>query len=505
MRISTVRLRGTRCFEDTGDIDLGRSVNIFVGQNNAGKSTILRGITDFQLRPTMGDKDIRPNSLFSGTEIVLNEIKLEDKINYRPPSPDLDAVRIVMRLNPYQGHPSDSYAHLIHSEAPPVSEAGWPDSFIIPFAAKRKAVSFDQSVNRSSQASVNGTFSNLYARIDLVVSAGRAGHDMYTKSVQDIVGVLITTKSSDMGKEAGYYFDEDNFVTLDRMGDGVSEMVALIVDLSLAKDKVFVLEEPETNLHPKGLKALLALVRESSARNQFIIATHSNVVVRELALPQTRIFRVYRDGDQSRSPSKVELVKDDPAAHRELLRELGYEFGDFDLHEGWLFLEEASAETIIRSILIPWFVPKLQARLRTFSAGGVTNLEPSVSEFQRLITFVHLEPVYKDRLWVRADGDQPGIDMIASIQNKFKYLAKPRSDTFTQPQFESYYPLRFSAKVTAALAIRDNSQRRVAKAALLSEVTEWTLKNETTAKGEWEVSASEQISLLKLIDGALAS
>ena len=188
----------------------------------------------------------------------------------------------------------------------------------------------------------------------------------------------------------------------------------------------------------------------------------------------------------------------------ELLRELGYEFGDFNLHEGWLFLEEASAETIIRTILIPWFVPELQVRLRTFSAGVVTNLEPSVSEFQRLITFVHLEPVYKDRLWVRADGDEPGINMVASLRAKFNYLGAPRSDTFAQAQFELYYPPRFSEKANAALALKDKKQRREAKAALLAEVTKWSFENKVIAKKEWEASAAEQIELLRLISKSLA-
>jgi predicted ATPase len=99
---------------------------------------------------------------------------------------------------------------------------------------------------------VSGTFVNLYARIDLLATWGHPQHDKFRETVERIVGLKITMKASPNGKVAGFYFDSTTFVTLDRMGDGISEMVALIVELCLEEQKIFVLEEPETNLHPSG-------------------------------------------------------------------------------------------------------------------------------------------------------------------------------------------------------------------------------------------------------------
>ena len=381
----------------------------------------------------------------------------------------------------------------------------WPNNFIIPFSAKRKAAGYDQNVNRAAQSSVNGTFHNLYARIDRVASPGTKAHDFYRAAVEDILGVFIGTQSATNGKQAGYYYDEDTFIPLDQMGDGVSEIVALIVDLSLAKGKVFVLEEPETNLHPKGLKALLNLVRESSKYNQFIIATHSNVVVRELgSSDKSKIFRVYRDSDAPNSPSSVHEIANSPAAHLEVLRDLGYEFSDLNLHDGWLFLEESSAETIIRDVLIPWFAPELRGRIRTFSAAGVQNLEPTISEFQRLVTFVHLDPVYRERLWVRADGDEPGREIIAKLQSKFPYLASPKAEIFSKPQFELFYPEAFQERANRAISIKDKKIRIDAKANLLKDVLRWSIDNPEEAKAAWQMSAAEQIDLLSSIKTALS-
>lgn len=202
-----------------------------------------------------------------------------------------------------------------------------------------------QSVNIATQSQVNGNFSNLYSRIDQLATA-HPRHDIFMQSCREVLGLEITTKAAPNGKIAGFYLDEDNFVTLDQMGDGVAEMVALIVELCLERGKVFVLEEPETHLHPRGLKALLSLIRTVSRDNQFVIATHSNIVVRELGVEEdSKVFRVSRvDESDPKSPSLVEKVPNTAMAHTALLRELGYEFADVGIYEGWLFLEESSAE-----------------------------------------------------------------------------------------------------------------------------------------------------------------
>ena len=53
----------------------------------------------------------------------------------------------------------------------------------------------------------------------------------------------------------------------------------MLAEITLAKNKLFLIEEPENDLHPKALKALLELILESSASNQFVISTHSNTLI----------------------------------------------------------------------------------------------------------------------------------------------------------------------------------------------------------------------------------
>lgn len=502
MKIRDLRLVGIRCFEDTGDIPFDPKRNIFVGKNNTGKSSVLKAILGLQGFP-FDHGDVRPgHSMSSFITVCFDEMISSDITLIGRPVPQGS-----MRISTVFGgnYPPYNDAPLLPvSVGQQLFNSSRPQHTIVPFIAKRKAVQFSQDISLSAQSNVDGTFSTLYSRIDRLANGAYPDHALFQNAVKEIVGLEITTIASSGGKEAGVHFDRDRFITLDRMGDGVTEMVAPIVELCMERNKIFVLEEPETNLHPSGLKALLAMIRTASEYNQFFIATHSNVVVRELGgADGGKVFRVFRDGDSITSPSKVEEVERTPTAHMELLRELGYEFADFDLHDGWLFLEESSAERIVRDILIPNFVPGLSGKLRTYGAKGVTELESSISDFQRLIVFVHLQPVYRDRLWIRADGGDAGTKAVTAIREKFPYLDADSLNTFSKEQFELYYPKYFQEKVSKVLATKDRSAKRKQKAELLQEVLDWTKDNKDEALAAWKASAEEPIKLLQVIEAKL--
>lgn len=501
MKISQVRLYNVRCFEEVG-IALSGGCNIFVGQNNCGKSTVLRAALNLA-NIHFDQQDVRPHTSISYVSTVLTEMNPEQSLAYGQAS--IGAVRYTVRLRGELPDFGDSRSIELPMETP-LFRTTKPDHVIVPFVAKRKASGFSETINLAAQANLDGTLVNIYSKIDLLASAGHPKHSQFMQAVSQIVGLPITTKPSVSGKQAGFYFDEAHFVPLDRMGDGVSEMVSLIVELCTERNKIFVLEEPETNLHPRGLKALLAMVRDSAETNQFLIATHSNVVVRELGSSEdTKVFRVVKHSDNFAAPSIVEELERTPDAHLELLRDLGYEFSDLELYDGWLFLEESSAERIIRDILIPHFVPALRGRLRTFAANGVDDLRSSVAEFERLMVFIHLQPIYAERLWIRADGDEAGISVITALKNTFPNYPLGAIDHFCAEQFEHYYPTHFEAKAMSALSLTDRRQKRSAKLALLQEVIEWSFANPKEALAAWEVSAAEPIEMLRNIENKLCA
>jgi predicted ATPase len=503
MKIESLRLVGLRSFQDTGRLELSQTCNIFVGPNNAGKSSILRGVLHWQGQG-FGPADCREGERQIYLETTFSEFNPQQHVAQQGGlQPRFRAVRI---FEGTYSHDDSELQVLQFPDDRPVFHSRRPHHLVVPFLARRKAPAFDQSVNLNAYVQVTGTYSNLYSLIDEVATAGHPDHERFKSALDEIVGLRVTTRASDNGKEAGIYLSKQKFVTLERMGDGVTEMVALIAALCVEEGKVFLLEEPESNLHPRALKGLLRMVREAQCKNQFLVATHSNVVLRELGADDTtKIFRVHRKDPDVRIPSSVVELRGESEARTELLRELGYEFADFGLHDAWLFLEESSAERVIRDVLVPRFVPNLRGRLRTFAAGGVTNVEPSVSEFRRLITFVHLQPVYDGSMWVRVDGDDSGSRVVQDLEAKFPTLKAGRVAAFSQPDFELYYPQVFEDTVRSILAMPRNEARRSAKTALLQQVLEWTQENEQAALQAWEVSAAEVINLLREIEARLST
>jgi hypothetical protein len=120
----------------------------------------------------------------------------------------------------------------------------------------------------------------------------------------------------------------------------------------------------------------LELIVESSANNQFVVSTHSAIVLRVLGASQgAQIVKV----ELSEDPLPISSYSSVPATSESrlaVLRELGYEFSDFDLYDVWLILEESSAERLVRQYFVKWFAPGLVGRIRTVAAEGTGDVEP---------------------------------------------------------------------------------------------------------------------------------
>ena len=289
------------------------------------------------------------------------------------------------------------------------------------------------------------------------------------------------------------------------MGEGVPNIVALLADLALSEGKLILIEEPENDLHPQALKALLDLIVESSKSNQFVVSTHSNIVVRHLAAAvNSRLYNITSVFGKLPPIATIRAVEPTVDARLEVLRELGYSFSDFDLWDGWLILEESSAERIIRDYLIPWFAPKL-ARVRTLAVGGVSQVGPTFDDFHRLVLFTHLEEAYRDAAWVRVDGDSAGSEIITRLQGRYPSWKSDRFGCFSKAQFEQYYPAEFAEQTKEVFVHADKQARRKAKQQLLDNVRAWLDADEQRGRKALEQSAAEVISDLRLIESQLSN
>lgn len=511
MFIHSFQIQGYRSFIDSGIVKLS-PINVFFGPNNSGKSTILKALHLMQ-RTEQQDSgvDVRHGSNEARISLELTRApgdwKLRESIS-RPfdfeeskPIKFITDGKLTIRIQPGSSATMDFANGAIGNSVAQIHNSG-PDHIIVPFLSKRKTGEYNENVGSSAASQIHTDMRFLAAKLARIANPTYPGSQQYRDACKQILGFEVTAIQTESGQCPGIYLPDGSTLRIDQMGEGVPNIVFLLVELALSNDKLFLIEEPENDLHPRALRSLLDLIADASERNQFFISTHSNIVVSHLCAHKSSSLLRINAGGSLPTSATIAPVAPTPEARIAVLQELGYSFSEFNLWEGWLILEESSAERIIRDYLVPWFVPKL-ARVRTVAAGSVSKIQPLVEDFQRLILFTHLEPSYRKRTWVRMDGGRIGVQTVSKLQEKFKDWPRDRIGYYEASDFELYYPEAFADRVPEVLGIGDKQAKREAKRNLLLEVISWLDADSDRAKAALEKSAKHVIDDLRSIEASL--
>jgi energy-coupling factor transporter ATP-binding protein EcfA2 len=498
MKIKAIALTNIRGFRSLPKTSFSDKINVFIGANNSGKSTLLNSIFVIQRYNiiqlsdiTIGEKFGEIKLFLTGDHSAFGNMQGEFSYGFYPLNQDK---RI---FNP-EG------SHVI---SPTLVSETEPNNIIYPYLSKRKSIHFDDQINEQNTNSVNGNFVNLFSKIDrLITPQFQPGNKQYIKACENILGFQISTLASPGGKKGVYFIHNQEHIPLTAMGEGVTNIIGLITDLCVAENKIFLIEELENDIHPIALKALLSFIVEKSSTNQFFISTHSNIVMKNLgAADGSKIFNITSELKDDKRPnmflSSLNEIPDNFKERKAVLENLGYEFNDFGLWSAWLFLEESSAEILIRDWFIKWYVPELKDKLRTYSARSLSEILPKFDDFNKLFVFLHLEPLYKNKVWVIIDNGPNETAVIEKMRDLYlKSGWKPENfSQFDQHDFEGYYPSRFNAKVEVVLSETDPQKKRKLKQTLLNEVKDWIISDEKQAQEEFSISAKFVIHKLQEI------
>lgn len=502
MKIRALEIENVRGFKKLDKTEFSDTINIIVGANNSGKSTIIHSLFKLQRRSLINKQDITIGQTKGHIKIFTEgfhhpQIKQGEEFDH-----------LFFDISTNTGSKIKSNKGKVGLAAIPETE---PGNLIYPYLSKRKVTKYQVQINEANANSVTGNFTNLYSKIDrLITPQFQPANSEYIAACDEILGFQISTLPKGAGKEAVLFVHNLEHIPLSSMGEGISNMLGLITDLCIAENKIFLIEEPENDIHPKALKSLLNLIADKSKNNQFFISTHSNIVLKQLGgYLDSKVFKVSNIESDKAKPglkySKLEEVAKKPESRKEILEELGYEFYDFDLWNSWLFLEESSAEVIIRQHLIRWFTPSLVNKIKTFSANSISQIAQKFQDFNRLFVFLHLQPIYKNKVWVIIDGGDEEKKIIDEFRSKYTKSGW-KVDNFSQfkeHDFEKYYPSQFQKEVEEILAISNKKEKRERKILLTDKVKDWILNNEETAKSQFAKSAEEVIKKLKSIESEL--
>lgn len=502
MKISTIEAKNLKCFKEIPVTRFSNTLNLFIGENNSGKSTILKSILSIQGQSNLGN-----NVTTSGTDGGYVKFQMTESEDYLPANTTYLEIRfnqanVISNKVKRHGRPRTE-------EYPPLSTTE-PTNLFYPFLSKRKTDSYSSNINEGTLNSVTGILNNLSAKI--VKQLTKYPRDnRYETACKDILGFVVSTKQVDNSSIAIHNLGDGRDITLSNMGEGVPNILGLITSLCEAENKIFVIEELENDLHPKQLKKILNLIIEKSTTNQFFVSTHSNIVLKIIGgQTNSKLFKVFKekgyDTETELVLSEIEEITDNKIERRNTLQELGYEFADFELWEAWLILEESSAEIIIRDYIIPWYIGDLQNKLRTYSANSISRVKQRFEELKNTFVYLNLTEIYKNKVWVIIDDGEKESEIISSI--KEQYVPKGwRDDCFSQfskHDFEEYYPEHFRTRVVELLAMPKTNKNekkliREAKRNLVEDVKNWLSENPEEGKEQLQESAKEVIDAIKSI------
>ena len=505
MKLTNLRIGNFKCFTDTGGIELDQ-INLLIGNNNSGKSAVIKALHLLQTDPVLLNSFINKYLRFDENQLSINyHLKNIDKKYSYIASPGSDPL-VISLVKPKDSSltiQKGSQNYTIDQSGAQLFHSFEPDNFLYTYLSKRKVTNFNQIVNIKNQNEISDNLSNLVSKVARLSNPTNPRWKEYDELCQNVLGFTVTTHASQNGQQAGISVG-DSYIPLEEMGEGVADLLGLITDLCMADGNLFLIEEPENDLHPEALKAILEFIWEKAESNQFVISTHSNIVVKYLgAHSRSKLLHVAQEYKGLSIPtSSIKEVDKSTPTRIQVLRQLGYELYDFDTCEGWLILEESSAQSIIQKYLVPWFAPKL-SRIQIVSARGNKNVEATFNDFNRLFLFAHLEQnLYLNRAWVIVDGDDDGKKIVDNLHKKFSSWSPNQFRTWKEADFESYYPDEFASDVADTLSCTGNKKREK-KIALLKKVLDWCAKEQVKAEKAFQDSAKEVIEFLQEIEAVL--
>jgi AAA15 family ATPase/GTPase len=539
MFVKKISLLNLRSYTST-EIEFVKGINLLIGTNNSGKSTIIKALYKLQNLNSLGEEDIRKSKKFYDIKIDLDDLNgddmdsfaFNDKSNYQRATSD--KIKIIFRqstdiIETKKGNESlycDNRLIIKDEgngkfktfaandvEIPFQNFFGLPNletqnNFIYPFFAKRKTQFYSKSSGEREAFYVADDLRNITSKVQMISNPTHNKYHQFLSLTKDILGFdigVVPYRENDVNTGV-FVKGNTERITIEQMGEGVVNILGLIVMLLTENRKLYLIEELENDIHPTALKKLLQLIIDKSADNQFVISTHSNIVLKYLGIPnESKIFKInwtsFEIDEQDKLPtSLIAELQNTPDAKLQLLESLGYDLFDFDLHKSYIIFEESSAEKIVRDFLIPDFVPSLYSKVKTLAASGASDIEPRFNDFLRLFVYIHQTPLYFKRAWVFADGDKTGLEVIDTLKGRFPTWPNNHFINFTKDNFEEYYPVEFQEKFKLINSISDKKSKKNKKEELTNEVVNWIFGNREEAKSKFAESAKEVIQWLKKIE-----
>lgn len=391
MHLSKFQLIDYASFADSGTIELDAKMNLFIGVNNSGKSSLLKSLVypleDNQHKLADGSHTYRAAQTKIRFQIAIDHRDLRRRLaladiapSYTAGSLDGHNRELVAFLNHLNDdlplrvdairHPGKAaisdprgsipeYRHegnrprrvqLKETEDGKWSHSGGSqkDTLAEFFDAPASSSIFyfgPQRLNVGSykyglETQLDSNASNLPAVLFYISANFPEKFDTIEKHLRDIMpGVgKVRISPSEEGYEIRIFPDGEGVGAisfgLDNSGTGIGQLLAILTAVVIHDQAIIVIDEISTFLHTTASKKLISLLQTEYSQHQYIVSTHSAEVIFSAICP--RIFKIWRNGLESR----IELVQLETAKDaREIANYLGFSMLDVFGNERMIWVE----------------------------------------------------------------------------------------------------------------------------------------------------------------------
>jgi putative ATP-dependent endonuclease of the OLD family len=240
---------------------------------------------------------------------------------------------------------------------------------------------------------------------------------------------------------------------INNVGQGMQTLVLMLSTILLLKPSIVLMDEPEVHMHPSLIKEFVRYIQLLSIDTQFIITTHSLVLIQEVGLD--KVFLLKNEIEQKGIiVSKVE----DKNKLLEAVQQLGYEIDTLTYTQKpsvYVFTEGPSDKDFILA-----FAEKanLQAQVNSFSTafiamGGKGNRY----KLANLINTLNEEEFIDAPLLMILDKDETTNSSIEEIRDTFFSKNPKRLHYLSKRQIENYLIDENAIKKVVSQKIKDAS------------------------------------------------
>ncbi|MCD4705267.1 AAA family ATPase, partial [bacterium] len=249
--------------------------------------------------------------------------------------------------------------------------------------------------------------------------------------------ISITENALDIKYEREGLYEGQRRVTIDYLGSGFGRIFTILLYIFHPDYSVVLISEPETHLHPALIKKLLWAMENCNA-GQIMFTTHSPLFVKPVTLAQ--LFRVIKD----KSGTKVFTMQDGRYDYDRLVRELNADNLEMFFADKVILVEGVSDQVLIQGLINKFYKKNKEIKvIQTYGKGNTRVYADLLKIFQIPFLVVldndALQTYHLGNLLDRLEIKIPHLS-----RNKFLLeLKKNNIHVFPNGDLEKNYPRKY--------------------------------------------------------------